>query len=203
MPKSITEQAEIAEDISRALLDEVAQSEVSIQQVASDTSIAQAADISPLQHQCAILAGRGFTFREIAEEFGIPEGTLHAWNRVNDPFRLALRYYTSQWSDDIGRKAMRTVEQKLIYIDEMAEKDQNTILKLGLEIRKQRLADEVARSKMELDLRRACTLEEYQRRQLELLEQRANNGRLDDLSEEEVAIYTGSTVIEGEFDTDL
>lgn len=207
MSKSIAEQLQAAEDIVSAISDEAVRPEestdTSIQSAAADTSLAQPADITPLQHQCAILAGRGFTFREIAEEYGIPEGTLHAWNRVNDAFRIALRYYTAQWSDDIGRKAMRTVEEKLMYIDEMAEKDQNTILKLGLEIRKQRLADDVARSKMEMDLRRADSLEAYQKKQLELLEQRMAQGGGGDLTEDEVVIYNGPTVIEGEFDTDL
>ena len=89
--------------------------------------------LTALQHQVAVIHGRGVEFSTIAQRLGVNNSDLHEWFQSIPVFRAAIDYYRTMQMEEIGGKVRSTVD-RMLGDESLSPKELAAILRVGEKI---------------------------------------------------------------------
>lgn len=136
-------------ELAQAIVEDVEQIQTAIEVGGTDketavfrSALARLEDSAPmqigrgltaLQHQVAVIHGRGVPFSTIAERLGIRLSDLHEWHQAVPTFRHAVDYYRTMQQDEIGGRVRASVD-RMLQDESLSAKEIAAILRIGEKI---------------------------------------------------------------------
>ena len=89
--------------------------------------------LTPLQHEVAVINGRGVSFREIAERLNVEVNEIYQWHQQIETFRRAIDYYREMMQLEIEGNTLGLVD-RLLQDESLDDKDKIGVARLGEKI---------------------------------------------------------------------